>query len=161
MSKQGFLIGALLMIASETIKKRAFDGFVAAGFGDLRPSHTVVFQLLGPDGDRVSDLAERAFMTKQAMSYLVEYLETHGYLERVPDPSDGRAQLVRRTAKGWEVNRTARQLVEQIQEEWAEQLGGDKMEQLVLLLRELVSTIGIDYEGSVPQISTDSTPPNP
>ena len=52
-------------------------------------------------GTRASQLAIRAHMTKQAMGELVAYLTSRGYLETIPDPSDGRARLVRPTARGW------------------------------------------------------------
>ena len=46
----------------------------------------------------MSVLAERAAITKQSMAELVAHLERHGYVERVPDPTDRRAKLVRSTA---------------------------------------------------------------
>ena len=46
----------------------------------------------------MSELARRAQITKQSMSELVAHLERHGYVERVPDPDDRRAKLVRATA---------------------------------------------------------------
>ena len=42
---------------------------------------------------RLTDLAARAQMTKQSAGELVSYLEARGYLERVPDPSDGRVRI--------------------------------------------------------------------
>ena len=42
-------------------------------------------------------------MTKQSMAQLVAHLERHGYVERIPDPADGRAKLVRATERGREV----------------------------------------------------------
>ena len=43
--------------------------------------------------------AEQAQVTKQTAGFLVDQLEKAGYLERVPDPTDGRARLVRVTEK--------------------------------------------------------------
>ena len=90
------------------------------------------------------------------MGYLVAHLEACGYLERVPDPSDGRAQLVRRTQRGWEVNQAARRLVKDVQDEWAAQMGVERMQQLMLLLQDLARLIGADYTGSVSAISAQS-----
>ena len=145
----GFLLGALLLIPAETLTKRVFEGFAAAGFPELRPAHIPVFQLLKPNGDRITDLAARARTTKQAMGYLVAHLEACGYVERVPDPSDGRAQLVRRTQRGWEVNRAARRLVKEVQDDWAVQMGAARMQQLLLLLQDLVRLIGVDQASSI------------
>lgn len=156
MPQDDFQIGALLAIAAHAVQVRVFAAYARAGFAELRQAHTPVFQLLSAEGDRVTDLALRAQTTKQAMGYLVGYLEVHGYLERVPDPKDGRAQIVRRTARGWEVNRLARRVVEEVQQEWARQLGADQMEQLLSLLRELARMIGVDYQDSVSQRSIDT-----
>jgi DNA-binding MarR family transcriptional regulator len=139
------LIGALLVLPFSEINRRVFEAYAAAGFTDLRPAHTPVFQYLLPDGDRVVDLAARAQTTKQAMGYLVDYLEKSGYLERVPDPRDGRAQIVRRTEKGRKVNRIARVTVEKVQNEWAQAIGEEKMAELLNTLRELAQHIGFDY----------------
>jgi hypothetical protein len=46
--------------------------------------------------------------SKQAMAQLVAHLEEHGYVERVPDPHDRRAKLVRTTERGREVFAIAR-----------------------------------------------------
>jgi DNA-binding MarR family transcriptional regulator len=155
----GFLIGSLLGIPYDMLGKRVEEGYLEAGFADLRPAHSPVFRFLSPDGDRVTDLARRAGTTKQAMGYLVEYLIGRGYLERLPDPTDGRAQIVRRTARGWAVNRTAREVVAAVQAEWAAAIGEARMSVLLDVLRDLVAALGVDYAGSVSEVSTRTTDP--
>lgn len=49
---------------------------------------------------RISDLAEREAISQPGMTTLVNRLEAAGRAERVPDPTDGRATLVRITAEG-------------------------------------------------------------
>ena len=137
-----FLIGVLLQAPFAVLGQRVREGYAAAGFGDVRPAYEPVFRFLAPEGNRVTHLAARAGMSKQAMGYLVDYLVQHGYLERVPDPTDRRAQVVRRTERGWEVNRTARRVVEQVQAEWAHELGEERMSQLLDRLRELFDLVG-------------------
>ena len=149
----GFLIGALSAIIVDEVRRRVFAGYAAAGFDDLSPSHQPVFMMLKPEGDRIVDLAKRVGMTKQAMGYLVKHLEGRGYLERIQHPADGRAQLIRRTERGWDVSRLARVLVQEVQDDWAEQLGQERMDQLIILLRDLVRHIGVDYRGSASDIS--------
>jgi DNA-binding MarR family transcriptional regulator len=53
---------------------------------------------------RMQDLAARVVLSRTRVSRLVSELERVGYIERVPDPDDGRATLARITAQG----RTAR-----------------------------------------------------
>jgi DNA-binding MarR family transcriptional regulator len=128
----------------------------AAGLPEIRPAHTAIFQLLPPEGGRATELAERIGTSKQAVGYLIDYLELHGYLERVVDPRDGRAFIVRRTEKGWRVNQTARRLVEEIQSEWAERIGSDWMDELRRLLSELIDALGVRYSprvGGVPDVA--------
>jgi len=81
-------------------------------------------------------------MTRQSVSELIDYLEKRDYVERVPDPRDRRAVLVRRTERGWNVNRVARNVVEELQAGWAQQLGREDFDALVRILRRLVAVIG-------------------
>jgi DNA-binding MarR family transcriptional regulator len=152
--QEGFLIGSLLAIVADELGRRVLAGYHAAGFMDIRAAHADIFRLLPPEGCRVTELAERAYSSKQAMGYLVEYLEDRGYVERVPDPKDKRAQIVRRTERGWEVNRIARHLVQQIQDEWAAQVGEERMAAMIETLRILVHLLGVPYAGSISEVST-------
>ena len=103
----------------------------------MRSPHGNVFGFLDPAGTSVSELARRAQVTKQSMAELVAHLERHGYVERVPDPRDGRAKLVRATRRGGEVYAIARDVVAELEREWTARLGADKMRQLRALLVDL------------------------
>lgn len=149
----GFLIGAPLAILFHRLEQQVFDGLAAAGFADLSPAYLPVFQVLGPEGSRISDMARKAGTTKQAMGYLVAYLERRGYVERMPDKNDRRAALVARTDRGWEVNRTSRELVEHVQSEWTQLIGEKEMIVLLRVLRQLVVGLGVEYRGSVADIN--------
>ena len=134
------LIGALLRVPYFAVVERVHAGLVATGFDDLRPAYLTVFQHIDAEtGSRLTELAELALMTKQSMGYLVDYLERQGYVERVPDPTDGRARLIRLTGRGAEVMRTARQIVRGIEAEWAGLLGQHRMDQLRETLHDLVA----------------------
>ena len=109
----------------------------AGGHPEVRSAHAAVFEYLDDAGTRVSVLAERAGMTKQSMTELVAHLERHGYVERVPDPEDRRAKLVRATGRGEEVYAIAREFVAELEADWTRRLGRTKMRQLRRLLEEL------------------------
>lgn len=140
-SDDGFLLGMLLQLPYATLNRRLRQGYAAAGFTDLRPSHEVIFRFLSPEGNRITDLAARAGATKQAVSNQVAYLVQRGYLERAPDPTDRRALLVRRTERGWAVNRIARCVAEQMRAEWASQLGEEPVRQLLERLQVLADLV--------------------
>jgi DNA-binding MarR family transcriptional regulator len=109
----------------------------ARGHGEVRYAHGNVFQYLDDAGTRVGVLAERAQMTKQAMAELVAHLEAHGYVERVPDPGDRRAKLVRTTPRGREVFAVVREFIAEIDARLAMRLGEAKLDRLRVLLEEL------------------------
>ena len=94
-------------------------------------------QFLDDEGTRVSVLADRAQMTKQSMAELVGHLERLGYVERVPDPRDRRAKLVRATQRGKQLYAIAHEVVAEIEADWTRRLRKAKMSQLRTLLEEL------------------------
>jgi DNA-binding MarR family transcriptional regulator len=117
--------------------ERLHRRFAERGHPDIRPPHGNVMQFLDDGGTRVSVLAERAQMTKQSMAELVAHLERLGYVERVPDPSDRRAKLVRATPRGKQLYAIARDVVAEIEVEWTRSLGKNKLRHLRELLEEL------------------------
>ena len=130
-------LGILLFVANRALEQRAFDAVVAAGITDITLAQARVAARIGPDGSRVSDLAEQARVTKQSAAFLVEQLETAGYVERVPDPTDGRARLVRLTAHARRVARAADAEVQRVLNEWADHVGEERLRQMHETLRDL------------------------
>jgi DNA-binding MarR family transcriptional regulator len=137
------MLGALLRTCYRALMEEFEPGLAAAGYGDVRLSHTPVLQPLSlkREGMRASELAALAGMTKPSIGYLIDDLERSGYVERVPDPSDRRAQLVRLTARGWEMSRIGRMLVRQAEAKWAELIGEPAVEELRQHLYRLVCAL--------------------
>ncbi len=136
------MLGALLRIPFQAIVARIHEGLIAAGYADLRPAHFVVFQQMRPEGVRLTELAEWAQITKQSMGFLVDYLEKQGYVERVPDPADKRAKIIRLTERGKDVERAARAILRGIEADWGRRLGEGRLQQLRDTLRDLVDILG-------------------
>jgi DNA-binding MarR family transcriptional regulator len=130
-------LAILLREPFRTMNARLLERLAERGHPGVRSSHGNVLQYLDDGGTRVSLLAERAQMSKQAMAQLVAHLEAHGYVERVPDPGDGRAKLVRATERGREVYAIARELMGEVEARLAERLGEAKLRRLRALLAEL------------------------
>ena len=114
----------------------------ASGHPEVRYAHGAVFQYLDDAGTRVSDLAARARITKQSMAELVAHLERHGYVERVPDPGDRRAKLVRATARGREVFAIARAAMEDVDARLDAALGPARVRELRVLLEDVRTALG-------------------
>jgi DNA-binding MarR family transcriptional regulator len=98
------------------------------GYPEVRPGHGCVFGFLDRDaGSRLTELAEAARMTKQAVGEAVADLEGKGYVERVPDPLDGRAKIIRLTERGHSGVEAADRHFADIEREWAGRIGEERM----------------------------------
>lgn len=120
-----------------TILERLHAEMAEAGYGDVRDSHGCVFGHVEPDGSRLTELANRAGITKQSVGEAVDDLERLGYVERVPDPKDGRAKIVQLTDRGRAAQETARGVFADIEAEWAERYGAERVSELRETLFEL------------------------
>lgn len=127
----------LMFIASRAAGDRIFATLREAGFDDVTIAQARLTMGLDPGGTRLSVLAERAQIAKQTATALVDRLEHAGYVERVPDPTDGRARLVRMTAKAEAILPIARAEEQRIEDEWEAHLGPARMRQLRSALESL------------------------
>ncbi|HEX5909161.1 MAG TPA: MarR family transcriptional regulator [Thermoleophilaceae bacterium] len=107
------------------------------GFEDLRPALLAVGQHVRADGSRVTELAELSMLTKPTVVHMVDELERLGYVERRPDPADGRAKLVVLTGRGREAEAAGREAIAQIHEAWTALIGEPAMARLEADLRTL------------------------
>ncbi len=120
----------LMFIASRAAADRIFGVVHDAGFTELTVAQSRLLMGVAPGGTRLSVLAERAQIAKQTATALVDKLERAGYVERVADPSDGRARLVRMTARAQAAIPIARAEEARIEAEWEAHLGPQRMVQL-------------------------------
>ena len=130
-------LAILLREPFRTLSTQLMERLVERGHPEVRFAHGNVFQFLDDAGTRVSLLAERAQVSKQAMAQLVAHLEAHGYVERVADPGDRRAKLVRATDRGRDVYAVAREFVAELEARLTERVGEAKLRRLRTLLAEL------------------------
>jgi len=114
-------------------------------YNDIRVTHGCVFGNIDPDGTRLTDLAARARMTKQSVGEVTSDLEQRGYVERVPDPSDGRAKIIRLTERGRAAQTLGVGLIDEIEQEWAERFGAER----VAALRDALEAITGERSGVV------------
>ena len=113
-----FRLTARLMV-DELIERLKADGHEG-----VHPSHHALYENIDPDGTRLTELAARAAMTHQSMSELVANLERGGWVERRPDPSDGRARLVCLTPAGKDLVRRGLHHIADIEAEWQKRWDG-------------------------------------
>jgi DNA-binding MarR family transcriptional regulator len=131
------LIGALLRMPWEAVHERMLAGLRQRGYEDLIAPHLTVLQYPGPENMRPSDLAARTRMTKQALNYLLGQMEQLGYLSRVEDEADQRFKRIRLTPRGRAASAAMREIVLEIEAEWAQELGPRRFAELRELLARL------------------------
>lgn len=129
--------GAYLRELYDSLVANLHQRLADDGFGDISPSHGLVFQYIEDAGSRITTLASRAGMTKQSMSALVYQLEEHGYLKRKPDPGDARAVLFHLTAKGHALRTKGRDLNYRYEQKWEQTLGTTQFKKLREMLQKL------------------------
>jgi DNA-binding MarR family transcriptional regulator len=130
-------LGALLRRPYERMSAWLYAELARRGHPDVRVAHSAVLRNIAASGSRVTELAARAGMAKQSMAYLVDQLESFGYLEIGPDPHDRRARLVRLTPRGEALVREAVRLSGRYERRLAELVGAERIAQL----RETLETI--------------------
>ena len=118
--------------------KRLFARLRERGFEHVREGHGCVFGFIDiENGSRLTELAERAGLTKQAVGEAATELERLGYVERLPDPKDRRAKIIKLTPSGLDACLTGRRIFAEIEREWADEFG----EELIANLRDAVERI--------------------
>lgn len=143
-------LAGLLDVVSEVLITEFECELEEHGYGDIRPTHGCVFRFVRDEGMRLTDLAANAGMTKQSTGEVVDGLVELGYAERIPDPEDRRAKLIRLTERGAEAQRCGTDLFAQLEERWKERFGAERMDQLREMLEEIVA---IKRPEAVPELA--------
>jgi DNA-binding MarR family transcriptional regulator len=131
------LIGALLRVPYEEVRRRMLDHLHRNGFGDLSAAHMNVLLYPGPQGRRPSEITGDSRMSKQAVHHLLNEVERLGYIERQPDPDDARSKRIVLTRRGESLRVAIRQAVADVEGDWERQLGTRRFALLKGLLQEL------------------------
>ena len=132
-------LATLMFVSYRSMDERVQRAMREAGY-DVTVAQSRLGQRIADEGSRLTELADRAQGTKQTASLLVAALEREGLVERVPDPSDGRARLIRMSARGREAATQAMHVVIAVEQEWTEHLGPELAGQLregLMKLREI------------------------
>jgi len=134
--ERGPFIGSMMRILTRWVLDHVYDHVVAGGFDDLGRAHVRIFRYPTAEGLRPSELADRLQITKQSVNDLLHDLEARGYLVREPDPTDGRARVVRLTEKGHALEDTVYRGAESAQQAIADFLGPRRFTQMRDALRD-------------------------
>lgn len=92
--------GRLLLMSLAGWQDALVSGLQAQGFRRFRASHMNLLRHLDFGGTRISELAARSRLSKQAVGQLLAACEAERLVSMAPDPTDGRAKLVVFTDRG-------------------------------------------------------------
>jgi DNA-binding MarR family transcriptional regulator len=127
----------LLMDALRFLEAEMVPALEDRGASDLTPSQARALLLVDRTGTRLTELARRAGVTKQAMMQMVDDLQAMSCVRRTPDPEDARAKVVRLTAKGLRQRARARKALQTVESRLKRRLGQRRYEGLRLALEEV------------------------
>jgi DNA-binding MarR family transcriptional regulator len=132
----------LLFKASRLANERALRCLASTESGGrLRPAHTALFPHLDFDGVRLTDLASRVGVTKQAVGQLVDDLVELGVVERVPDLEDKRAKRIRFSRRGYAGLMHGLGVLMEIQAGLGAAIGARKMRELHATLKLVIAAL--------------------
>ncbi|AUX38211.1 MULTISPECIES: MarR family winged helix-turn-helix transcriptional regulator [Sorangium] len=143
-------LGQLLLRSARLLDERAMARIARRGAPGVRRAHTALMPYIDLEGTRLTDLAERARVTKQAVGQLVEELEAMGVVERTPDPEDRRAKRVRFTPHGLKALLHGLGVLTELEEELTRKLGEKQMAALKKGLAALLAALEEKEELEVP-----------
>jgi DNA-binding MarR family transcriptional regulator len=130
-------IGQLLRDGLARFEEELIAATPPLGGRELRPTHNHVLRHLDRDGTRASVIAQRAGLTRQAITMIVDELEDAGVVRRQPDPDDGRAKRIVYTEAGLRAFDESRERIAEIERRWRGELGARQWNELRAALGEL------------------------
>jgi DNA-binding MarR family transcriptional regulator len=133
----GWLLGRADLLFAEGVTRAMHE----RGFTGIRLVHIALIRNVDEHGTRITDIARRAGMTKQATGQLVAEFVELGYIRLADDPDDGRVKIARYTTKG---KRLLRAIVESIKQTEDGVAGSIGPKQLILLKDALVALLSAE-----------------
>jgi DNA-binding MarR family transcriptional regulator len=142
-------LGRLLLGAARESSARVCARLRSRGH-QVRFAHSALITNLDEEGTRLTVLAERAEMSKQAMGVLARELEAAGYIDRAVDPTDARAVLLTPTQRGHDLMNDMGEEMAQVEDELRVLFGEAELQTLRrclgVLLREAQSGNAVNVQ---------------
>lgn len=113
----------LLVAATRTINRHITTELQRRGYDKTRPGHAALLANLDFEGNSVTEIADRAHISKQAMARLAVELEEMGLITREPSEFDGRVLMLKFTRLGKTVVRASVAIVDDVEVKLAAEMG--------------------------------------
>ena len=140
MYRSGATLTMLLIGGFRSLVDAAQVELDARGYEDIRPVHDFAIRAIASGADNASELGRRLAVSKQAAAKTIGVLQKRGYVVREVDPVDARRKRLRVTARGFDMQREAEEIFDELRTTWARQIGTTQLEEIEKHLAELVGT---------------------
>lgn len=134
---RNYNVRRLLVLATRSVNRHITSELQRRGYEHTRPGHSALLANLDFNGSSVTEIAERAQISKQAMARLAVELEEMGLITREPSETDGRALMLRFTRVGKVLVRTSVAIVDELERELVQAVGARSLATLKRTLSEI------------------------
>jgi DNA-binding MarR family transcriptional regulator len=134
----------LLLRTSRIVNRHVVEGLQARGYSGLRSTHTALLSNIDLAGSSVTEAAERAGITKQAMGRLAAELEEAGYIRIEADPEDARVRVLRLTAEGKALMLDSFDVMAELERRYAGMIGERRLSALLGALSAFIAQVGTE-----------------
>jgi DNA-binding MarR family transcriptional regulator len=128
-----------LRLAYDLGRHEMLEGIHAAGHPDVTSAMVALFRFAGVDRRRPGEIAMTARLSKQAANDMLRELERLGYVERHPDPTDGRARIIRLTERGQALDSAVWSAGREAEQAWRARFGDEQWATFNGVLDELIA----------------------
>jgi|ERR687887_486128 DNA-binding MarR family transcriptional regulator len=131
-------LGVLASRLLFAVQRELFVVLAQQGHESLRPQHGAVLAYLDAEGSRATDLARRSGQHKQVVGKVIDELESLGYVERRPDPTDRRAKIIVPTPRGLDQMTRSDAIIAAMEHRHAQAVGADAYDEFKRVFRQIV-----------------------
>jgi DNA-binding MarR family transcriptional regulator len=131
----------LLLRSSRIVNRHVVQGLNDRGYTNLRSTHTTLLSNIDLAGSTVTDAAERAGISKQAMGRLATELQSAGYIAVRNDPDDARVRILQLTDAGHQLMLDSLEIMEDLERRYARIIGKGRFSAALRVLDAFVNQI--------------------
>ncbi|MBC9717326.1 MarR family transcriptional regulator [Streptomyces sp. TRM66268-LWL] len=130
--------GLLLGLAYQQVVTELHEHLAAEGHTGLRPAFGYAFKLIAKEPLTIKELATRLEITHQGAAKLVDEMVAAGYVDRVPDPADGRVKRLVRTERCIALMESGHRFQEAYEKQLTDELGEETTAAVRLALSRII-----------------------
>lgn len=131
-------------LAGRALSSRIQDRLSEHGLG--HGEYRILFALYDEEGLTQTDLVARHHLDKSVVARVTDRLEEKGYVERRPDPDDGRRKRLVLTPKAEALHDDVRAIKDAVEVEMTQGLDDAEVDALVTGLRTVARNLGAEPE---------------